>query len=304
LHLIGQLEPRRFFLFGNPIAHSMSPILHNTAFEVLGLPHVYDLMETADVGEEIKATMVSPDFGGASVTIPFKLDIIPLLDKLSPAAEALGAVNTIIPVSTTPDGSSRILYGDNTDWIGIRESVQSRLSSGVIEAALVIGAGGTARAAIYALHVLGAQRIYIFNRTKAKAQALTHVFPDVGLEVLEDLDGRWPDEGAAPSVVVSTVPAGATTTDKGISGGLVHLPSSLFDRGEGRGVVVDMAYKPAETPLLALARTAGGERWSIVRGVDVLLEQGYVQFENWTGRKCPRSIVRAAVLEKYAAEVG
>jgi pentafunctional AROM polypeptide len=298
LYLIGQLQPRRFYLFGNPIAHSMSPTLHNAAFEVLGLPHVYNLMETADVSQEIKATITSPDFGGASVTIPFKLDIMPLLDKLSPAAEALGAVNTIIPVAATPDGSSRILYGDNTDWIGIQESIQSRLPSGVIKAALVIGAGGTARAAIYALRLLGAQKIYLFNRTKAKAQALLRVFPDVSLEIVDSLDGTWLNEGVAPSVIISTIPANATTTDECSDSGL-YLPSSLFISGEGQGVVVDMAYKPAETPLLSLAMAAGGERWSRVQGLDVLLEQGYVQFEYWTGRKCPKAIVRAAVWKKY-----
>jgi len=292
LHLMGQLQPRRFYLFGQPIAHSMSPTIHNAAFEALGLPHVYELMETTDVGEEIKATIASSDFGGASVTIPFKLDIIPLLDKLSPAAEALGAVNTIVPVATAPDGSGRMLYGDNTDWIAIRELVQSRLPSGTIEAALVLGAGGTARAAIYALHALGAQRIYIYNRTRSKAQALVHVFPDAGLEVLDGLDG------VAPSVIVSTVPANATAADETAGdGGAVHLPSSLFG---GRGVVVDMAYRPAETPLLALAARAGGERWSRVRGLDVLLEQGYEQFERWIGRRCPRAIVRKTVCEKYA----
>ncbi|KAJ6551423.1 Shikimate dehydrogenase [Mycena capillaripes] len=188
LHLVGQLPSQRFVLFGNPIAYSMSPTIHNTGFEVLGLPHFYELQETTEVGQEIKATITAPDFGGASVTIPFKLDVIPLLDKLSPAAEAIGAVNTIIPVRT--DGTNRILYGENTDWLGIRHCIHSRVHS--INSALVIGAGGTARAAIYALHSLGAKRIYIYNRTRKSALALAVAFPHAHVELLDSLN-EWPN---------------------------------------------------------------------------------------------------------------
>ncbi|KAF9471493.1 hypothetical protein BDN70DRAFT_938911 [Pholiota conissans] len=114
LHLMGLLPSRKFYLFGTPISQSMLPSLHNTAFDVLGLPHEYQLLETQDVGEKIKVVITAPDFGGASVTIPYKLDVIPLLDKLTPAAEAIGAVNTIIPqISSKQGGSSRVLIGDN-----------------------------------------------------------------------------------------------------------------------------------------------------------------------------------------------
>ncbi|KAH9944655.1 aromatic amino acid family biosynthesis-like protein [Amylocystis lapponica] len=293
LHLIGQLPSRRFFLFGNPIKHSMSPTIHNTAFQVLGLPHQYALLETADVGEEIKAALASPDFGGASVTIPFKLDVIPLLDSLSPEAEAIGAVNTIIPHRT--DGALK-LHGDNTDWRGIRAAIRAHLPAAP-ETALVIGAGGTSRAAIYALHTLGTRTVYVFNRTRASAQALAGAFPDVRIEVVDAL-GAWPHGGAPPTVIVSTVPASATSTEPGVEGAL-YLPRALF-AAEAGGVVVDMAYKPAETPLLALAATAG-RKWATVRGVEVLLEQGYVQFELWTGRRCPMAAVAERVWQTYNA---
>lgn len=201
LHLLGQLPSRRFFLFGSSIQQSPSPTLHNTAFEALGLPYVYSLLQTPEFGEEIKATLVSPDFGGASVTLPYKLDVIPLLDRLSPAAEAIGAVNTVIPLATDATGS-RILYGDNTDWIGIRNCIRSRLpSAGSVPAALVIGAGGTARAAIYAMNALGAARVYLFNRTLSKAQELAAAFPNIHIEVIEEL-GKWPSEGPSPNVIV------------------------------------------------------------------------------------------------------
>jgi len=296
LHLLGQLPASRFFLFGTPISHSMSPTLHNTAFKILGLPHQYELFETETVGEEIKAALASPDFGGASVTIPHKLDVVPLLDTLSPEAEVIGAVNTIVP-RRNADGSY-ILLGDNTDWIGIQNVVRAQLPSNLftIEAALVIGAGGTARAAIYALHKLGAKTVYLFNRTRSAAQSLLEAFSSFVNVVLIEKPGVWPAGGAAPSVVVSTIPASATTVDLSATNA-IYLSHEIFGRTDG-GIVVDMAYRPAETPLLQLAAQVGPQ-WKTVRGVDVLLEQGFAQFLQWTGRPCPRSAVSEAVWRAY-----
>jgi len=292
LSLIGQLPSQKYYLFGTPISHSPSPTLHNTGFETLGLPHQYSILETKDVGDEIKAIITAPEFGGASVTIPFKLDVIPLLDSLSPEAKTIGAVNTIIPV-VNPDGT-RSLHGDNTDWRGIREAVLSRLPTRVAQpdSGLVIGAGGTSRAAIYALQSLGTKKIYLFNRTRSSAQALVDAFPDAKIELVENL-GSW--SGSPPTVVVSTVPAPATTIEQDVTGS-VYLPESIFEAHSG--VVVDMAYKPAETPFLALAKTVG-KGWQSVRGVEVLLEQGYVQFGLWTGRRAPKKVIAEAVLSKY-----
>ena len=297
LHLLGQLPTRRFFLFGNAISKSPSPTLHNTAFKALGLPHVYSLLQTPEVGEEIRATIVSPNFGGASVTIPFKIDVLPLLDKLSPAAEAIGAVNTIIPIATNVSSSHRILYGDNTDWIGIHECIRSRMPShSSVIAALVIGAGGTARAAVYALHALGAPNIYIFNRTRSKAQDLADAFPDVNVDLVDEL-GKWPKSGPSPNVIVSTLPPSATTIDSNDIKNAVYLPTALFDP-DHEGVVLDVAYKPAETPLLTLATTVA-KSWTTAQGLEMLLEQGYNQFELWTGRKCPRGVVAKQVWNYY-----
>ena len=292
LNLIGQLPPQKYYIFGTPISHSPSPTLHNTGFENLGLPHNYEKLETKEVGEEIKAAITAPEFGGASVTIPFKLDVIPLLDSLSLEAKTIGAVNTIVP-AVKSDGS-KTLHGDNTDWRGIREAILSKSTTrtALPDVGLIIGAGGTSRAAIYALQSLGAKKIYLFNRTISSAQALVHAFPDAKIELVENL-GSW--SGTPPTIVVSTVPAQATTTEHNITGS-VYLPESIFEAHSG--VVVDMAYKPAETPLLTLAK-AVGKGWQSVRGVEVLLEQGYCQFELWTGRKAPKKVVAEAVLKNY-----
>ena len=297
LHLIGCLPSRSFYLFGTPISQSMSPILHNTGFDILGLPHQYQRLETRDVGHEIKAAITAPEFGGASVTIPFKLDIIPLLDKLTPAAKAIGAVNTVIPEGQE---SERVLVGDNTDWLGIKSSITTSLGEKAsIHAALVIGAGGTARAAIYALQALNAQIIYLFNRTIEKAEELARAFPEAHIKVVERL-GDWPGNYGPPNIIVSTVPAAATTTDAKETDRIL-LSEKIFGYREGVGVIVDMAYRPAETPLLKLAKESGG-RWALVPGLEVLLLQGYEQFRLWTGRSCPKGLVAIKVREGYNSQ--
>lgn len=295
MHLIGSLPARRFFLLGHPIARSPSPTLHNTGLGVLGLPHTYALLEGKTITDEMRRVFADPTFGGASVTIPLKLDVIPLLDSLTPAAAAIGAVNTIISCQSSTPGVKNTLLGDNTDYLGIVHSIRAA-SPGMHGSfsAFVIGAGGTARAAVYALNTLGATRIYIYNRTQIKAHAIADAFPGLPVRVLGEL-GDWPADAPVPSVVISTVPADVTSMEP--VDGKIHLTRNVFDPSV-RGVVLDMAYKPSETPLLTLAKCTA-PTWATVRGVEVLLEQGYAQFERWTARRCPREAVRAKVLEWY-----
>ncbi|QRW07542.1 hypothetical protein RhiLY_06541 [Ceratobasidium sp. AG-Ba] len=292
LHLNGQLAAKKFYLFGHPIAHSMSPHLHNTGFEKLGLPHKYEILETPTVTEELKAALGAEDFGGASVTIPLKLDVVPLLQEVSPEAKAIGAVNTIIPRKRA-DGST-YLFGTNTDWRAIHDLARNNLVVGITPetTGLVLGAGGTARAALFALNALGIKTIYLFNRTRAAAQALAESFPTFGIVPLDSL-ASFPK--ASPTVVVSAIPATGTTTTQGSGSAGVYLPPTLFSSPSG--VVVEMAYKPAVTPVLGLAAQSKG--WVGVRGVDILCEQGFYQFEAWTGRKAPRSSMKAKVLSLY-----
>jgi len=170
LHLVGELPSKKFYLFGKPIAHSMSPTLHNSGFQVLGLPHSYRLLETQSFNEKNKQAITADDFGGASLTIPYKLDVILFLDKLTPAAKVIGAVNTIIPRSSSE--SKRMLVGDNTDWLGVRASVVAQLAAGSVKNALVIGGGGTARAALYALQSLARKPSTFGTGQRARLRSL------------------------------------------------------------------------------------------------------------------------------------
>lgn len=288
LSLIGQLRPKKFFLFGEPISHSRSPALHNSLYRANGLPHEYSRLETSDANA-VKAVIRSADFGGASVTIPLKLDIIPLLDSLSEAAKIIGAVNTITP---TQNGS---LVGDNTDWLGMTHSLSSidRLSSPLsTTSGLVIGAGGTSRAAIYALHALAHKPIYVVARSPAKVDALIASFPEEydirplltvsEVKALETL----------PTTAIATIPADQPIEQntREVLAEVLHHPE-LKDV-EGR-VLMEMAYKPTVTATMHMAHDAG---WHAIPGLEILAAQGWYQFQRWTGITPLYKDARAAVM--------
>uniref|UniRef100_A0A060T792 Pentafunctional AROM polypeptide n=1 Tax=Blastobotrys adeninivorans TaxID=409370 RepID=A0A060T792_BLAAD len=281
LALIGGVSRQEFFIAGTPIAHSPSPNLHNMLFGLMGLPHHYGRLETSDakeVAEHIKN--LGDKFGGASVTIPLKVDIINYLDDLAPNAAAIGAVNTIV----VENGK---LIGENTDWLGIFNGLRS---AGVVilpnndeYSAMIVGAGGTARAAIYAFHRLGFRKIYVLNRTADKAQALAKSFPaEFGVEALTDAESV--KNASAPLVAMSCVPA-----DKELAGDLSANVSTMLGKELAYApydrTLLDAAYRPSVTPLMKLAENEF--KWKVVPGQEMLLYQGVEQFGLWTGLSAP-----------------
>ena len=162
----------RVFVIGHPVGHSKSPLMHNAAFQALGLRDWrYDLWDTPPerLSERVHTIRYSADIVGANVTVPHKQAIVPLLDALTPGAQRIGAVNTIVK----RDGA---LIGDNTDWLGFLADLDHHgVSVNHETRALVIGAGGSARAVVYALHRRGAH-VRIHNRTPARAAALADAF--------------------------------------------------------------------------------------------------------------------------------
>ncbi|SCV70708.1 BQ2448_3470 [Microbotryum intermedium] len=306
LHLIGRLDAKKFYLFGTPIAHSKSPLIHNTSFETLGLPYRYGLHETTEVDDSVRKIIRAPDFGGASVTIPHKLEIMPLLDEVSDHAKLIGAVNTIIPVRTV-QGTIK-LRGDNTDWLGLLELIHKNLSADNERLpscpALVLGAGGTSRAAIYTLHQAGFKTIYLFNRTLPNAQKIVASFPsEYNIVPLTSLEASFGGSTGReePIVVISTIPAQGTSTEffPNPDAGVV-VTQSVFSR-RGGGVMIDVAYKPKITPLIDLAQRCEG--WVGIPGIQMLLEQGYWQSKMWTGRRPPKTVIAETVLEAYERDM-
>ena len=297
-NLLGIIPSKRFFLFGSPISASVSPTLHNTGFEALGLPYAYDKHESSQADQGVLDIISSPDFGGASVTIPLKLDIIPHLAKVSNDAKVIGAVNTIVPMVV--EGKVE-LHGENTDWLAIKDAILSNLppSSSSSSSALVIGAGGTCRAAIYALANLpGPSRpstIYLFNRTASKADDVAKSFPNYAIKTITSLDSL----PSQPNIIISTVPGDSLSVPSAspVEGSSITLPASLF---KDQGVAIDLAYKPHKT---ALIQSAEGKAWKAVTGIEILLLQGYRQFELWAGKRAPKKRIQDAVLAKYHATI-
>jgi len=284
---LGIITPNNFYLIGTPISQSRSPLIHNTGFKILGLPHQYYLFETTDIAE-ISKLFNNPATGGASVTIPNKLAVIPLVAKLSNHASSIGAVNTIYK-KALPDGSAEI-WGDNTDFLGVKNLLDPKLPKNTQLSALVIGAGGTSRAVLYALNRMNDEGFkiekYLYNRTEDKARALATEF---GCNVITSLTPDAPH--FYPNIVIATLPPPAQQeifTEENSS--KFHW---IFTRCQ---LAMDLVYRPRVTPMLKIAHE--NKVPITFEGIEILLEQGYAQLEIWSGTKAvPRREIRAVVMD-------
>ena len=288
---MGGIEPKELFVVGKPIGHSRSPILHNTGYEILGLPHKFDKFET-ESAQLVKEKLLdgNKNFGGAAVTIPLKLDIMQYMDELTDAAKVIGAVNTVIPLG------NKKFKGDNTDWLGIRNAL---INNGVPEyvghtAGLVIGAGGTSRAALYALHSLGCKKIFIINRTTSKLKPLIESLPSefniIGIKSTKSIEEIKEHVGVA----VSCVPA-----DKPLDDELLSKLERFLVKGAHAAFVptlLEAAYKPSVTPVMTISQDK--YQWHVVPGSQMLVHQGVAQFEKWTGFKGPFKAIFDAVTKE------
>ncbi|KAL1862763.1 hypothetical protein VTK73DRAFT_6662 [Phialemonium thermophilum] len=273
-----------FHIFGNGISFSISPTIHNAGFQYDGLPFKYDIRESPSI-DDVAYLIKSDTFGGASVTMPHKLQVHKYCDRLTDTAKAIGAVNTLI-VSCEDD--KRIITGDNTDWSGLERIVTEykTRTKHTLQAGLVIGAGGASRAALYALYHAGVQHIYLVNRTIATAEEIRESFKDrFVITVLPSLDNL----PVNPDVIIGTIPADKTNRDQF---------SDIF--GTSGGLCIDMSYKPRQTPLLTAAQTHPG--WETVTGIQVLLSQAFDQYRLWTRKEPPTKVMEEAVQRHEAAK--
>jgi len=289
--LMGQIPSERYAILGHNIAYSVSPQMQGSAFVAVKLPHTYSRADVETVEEFVEGPIWNDDnFGGCSVTIPHKQNIIPHVDVLTDAAKEIGSVNTVI-VKKDKFGT-RVLIGENTDWRGIYNPLQRRIGDDAAKStqyALILGGGGTARAAAYAATKLGLERIY-FNRTPAKAMDLAKEFGgvvasnlDKDPESKDSLGAILSQNNGSVKVVISTLPAAAE----------FQLPEWMLD-SNSLPIVFDVNYKPYNTALLLQATEKGCD---VVRGSEMLWEQGVGQFELWTGRKAPYGVMKKVVLE-------
>lgn len=258
-------------MLGKPVGHSLSPVLHNAGYEAAGLTDwIYNATEC---GEEELASLVAglgPEWAGLSLTMPLKEVALTVANAVSPLAEAIGAANTLVRGEIG-------WYADNTDVPGM---VAALREAGVDKPAsvAVLGAGGTARAALGAAAQLEVKRVMLFARRTEAIDELNPVAEALGLS----LTGMtWPGvaRAAMHDVVISTVPKG--------------VADDLNIQWRPSTVLFDVVYDPWPTPLAASAEKAGCH---IVSGLDLLLAQALGQFELFTGMPAPRDAMRAALL--------
>ncbi|KAH6856717.1 hypothetical protein B0I37DRAFT_318442 [Chaetomium sp. MPI-CAGE-AT-0009] len=329
------LDPLQFYVLGSHVSYSLSPAMHAAAYDFTYMPHSFQAIPCATL-ESLNQICSADTFGGACLTAPFKVAIMPRLRVMSHHAKVIGAVNVLLPLrgrtsaildhanSRNKAGPAREFYGDNTDWSSIltclrraispRNHVQPSRTS-----ALVVGAGGMARAAIYALYQLGCRNIFIYNRTAdhaldvaahfngwAASQAAlapaaaaqqpvngNHWVPGMNDEgdmevcrVLKSLVVPWPTV-ELPTIVISCVPA--TSADGSPPADFVMPPYWL--KSPTGGVVVELAYEPLVTPLVAQMRQVSPS-WVVVDGLEVVAEMAIEAFELMTGRMAPKRLMK------------
>jgi shikimate dehydrogenase len=254
---------------GWPVAHSRSPAMHNAALAEVGLTgwRYLKLPLPGDRFAETVRALPSAGFRGINVTIPHKEAALALAGEATAIAAAVGAANTL---TFAPDGS---IHADNTDVPGLLQALPVD-PAGLT--ALVLGGGGAARAAVYALVRAGAADVMVWNRTRERAERL-----------VADLGGRAVSAPEAASVLVNCTSVGLAESDNPFK----SLPIGADMWGVG-SYVVDMVYRPGGTPLLAEARRRGA---TVVSGLEILVAQGAASFERWTDMTAPRRAMRGAV---------
>lgn len=265
-----------FYIFGNGISFSISPTIHNAGFGHDRLPYQYRIEESPDI-DGVAHLIHSERFGGASVTMPHKLQVHKFCQRQSETATLIGAINTLV---VSGQGSDRVIEGDNTDWSGLHSIIETYqgISRRTFKTGLVLGAGGASRAALYAMHRAGLESIYLANRTRARAEAVRQQFSELFRIIVLDK----PQELALDlDVVIGTIPANVTEEAQF---------EGIF---EGEGLCIDMSYKPRQTPLLTVAQRSAG--WETVPGVQVLLSQAFDQYRLWTGKPAPKQSMLDAV---------
>ena len=280
-------------LIGYPLGHSLSPQIHGAALHALGINGEYSLFPippSSESDDDLAALLNRVRNGsiqGLNVTIPHKQIVIPLIDELSPTAETIGAVNTIFL-------RGDVLVGDNTDAAGFWTDVQRLNKDGAWDmdrnppSALILGAGGSARAVMYALLTHGFQ-ITIAARRIEQAQKLCELFSDknntpcaVELTFLSISNLQ-----SEPRLIVNTTPVGMHPHEDTCPWPVdIPLPKNT--------TIYDLVYNPRETMLVKKARTAG---LPAISGIGMLVEQAALAFEHWTGLEAPRKVMRQAVGE-------
>lgn len=335
-------DAMKFYIIGLDVSYSLSPDIHNAAHQFFGMPHRLSRKSLSSL-DQLSELINDVHFGGLTIAQGYKTAIIPHLAAASTDARNIGAVNTVIPIRAAFDytktppsefwasrnraGPIIGLYGDNMDWIGLTRCVLQNLSPANVitqkTVALVIGAGGMARAALYALLKMGVSHIVVHNRTISHANELAdhftklkltedshrpcsdggnaaedHARPDI--RIISTTKAMWFDDLAQPTIVVCCVPASGIGDEPGAK---FELPFQWMKSSTG-GVVLDLNYQPLLTPLLRQVRQQSHRGWVWVHGLENLTTQASAQFQIFSGRKVPQNLMRTVALKSYLESHG
>jgi 3-dehydroquinate dehydratase/shikimate dehydrogenase len=254
-------DTRIFGVAGNPIAHSLSPLMHNTAFRRQAVNAVLLPLKTRAAADLMQLMLALP-MSGAAITMPLKVEVMPHLAGMDPLVERIGACNTL-----RVSGDLK-LYGYNTDVAGIVRPLEKRIR---LEGAriAILGAGGAARAAVFGLVDKGAE-VFVLNRTHENAIALAKAAKAKALKH-EQLARQHFD------VMINSTPCGMKDS---------RQPLPIAENELNAALVFDMVYNPLETPLLKLAKSRG---LATINGLEMFVQQGARQFEIWTGKAPPEA---------------
>ena len=269
----------RVVLIGHPVAHSFSGAMQQAAFDAMGIDARYELWDRRQIDlAAAVAELRGDEFLGANVTIPHKEHVVPLIDRLTEDAQATGAVNVI-------SREGKKLIGHNTDVPGFKAALDKLVGRQKMPRhAVVLGAGGAARAVVFALITEGFQRVVIFNRHLHRGEALVRHFgrsaSHMDLRAMPWHESVLEAELAKTKLLVNATSVGLIPGETPIPAEL--LPSDLL--------VMDLIYNPAQSQLL---KDAAAARCAVMNGEQMLLHQGALSFELWTGKAAPLDVMQA-----------
>lgn len=273
-------------LIGNPVEHSLSPAIHNAAFQKLGLNFVYLAFRVEAIGDAIKGLRSLGNFRGASVTIPHKVSAVPFLDSLEPTARHIGAINTIV-------AEGGILKGYNTDAIGALRALHEGGVALNGRQVVMLGSGGAARAIAFALGAeTGIDRLTILGIDEQERTVLVRDLQSkAGMAVQESLLDESMLRKVLPDthVLIHCTPMGMSPKVHQTS-----VPAALLHSGL---TVMDIVYNPRDTQLLKDAKAAGCR---VIPGLEMFLHQAAAQFELWTNQAAPADVMRAVMETRFS----
>ena len=260
-------------IIGDPVEHSLSPKMHNTAYSFLGIDDEYFFISSNVKSESLKNTIEALkvlNIRGITCTIPHKQNVIKYLDELDDIAKKIGAVNTII-------NENGILRGYNTDWLGVKIPLEKLVDVKSKKVAL-IGASGAGQAVAYAIKKMGGE-LFIFNRTYEKAEKMAKKFN------CEAYDIKSYEKIKKCDIIINS-----TSVGMGKMEGQSPIPLDIINKDH---IVFDIVYKPKETELIKRALEVGAK---VIYGYEMLLYQGIAQFELYTKCKAPEKIMLEILL--------